>query len=170
MYWIQTESGLAFDFENPRPEMIDMEDVATALSYMPRFNGHTRSHYSVAEHSLLVSRLVPEPDALWGLLHDAHEAYTGDIVSPLKRILPQIKAIEKKIQDAICQKLGISPTCPESVYTADLRLLGTERDKFFPQQPCSWDIPVPPYPDVIFREYDPETIRTEFLRRLYSLL
>ncbi|MFN9113590.1 MAG: phosphohydrolase, partial [Bacteroidota bacterium] len=69
--WIQTFSGIAFWPLDPKPEHVRIADIAHALSMKCRYNGHTRKFYSVAEHSVLVSRHVPEEDALWALLHDA---------------------------------------------------------------------------------------------------
>lgn len=87
MSWIQTYSGKAFDLWDPQPDQIDITDIAHALSLQCRFNGHCRQFYSVAQHSVLVARLLPEPLRLYGLLHDAAEAYIGDIVRPLKERL-----------------------------------------------------------------------------------
>ena len=70
---------------SPHPEEIDIDDVAHSLSQMCRFLGHTDGFYSVGQHSVLVSELVPAQDALWGLLHDASEAYLCDLPAPIKR-------------------------------------------------------------------------------------
>lgn len=85
--WIMTASGKRFDYETPKMESIDIEDIATALSNTCRYSGHCGSFYSVAEHSVLVSFLVDQemigaPFA--GLMHDAAEAYCCDVPLPLK--------------------------------------------------------------------------------------
>ena len=85
--WIATHAGRRFYFEAPHPDDVDITDVAHALSNLCRFTGHVNRFYSVAEHSINVSLLVPPEDALQGLLHDAHEAYIGDCSSPLKRAI-----------------------------------------------------------------------------------
>jgi len=77
MSWIQTFTGRRFRPRNPAPDDFDIRDVAHALSLLCRFNGHCRVFYSVAEHSVRVSRICPPPAALWGLLHDLGEAYIG---------------------------------------------------------------------------------------------
>ena len=89
MTWVQTYSGVAFELLAPRAEDVRAADLAHALAYSCRFGGHTRSHYSVAQHSVLVAALVWHRTrdlgaTLLGLLHDAHEAYTGDIKKPVK--------------------------------------------------------------------------------------
>ena len=82
--WIRTHTGLRFDLLDPRPEAIDPRDVAHALARLCRFGGHVRRFYSVAQHSLLVADLAPLGLELPALLHDASEAYLGDVVAPLE--------------------------------------------------------------------------------------
>lgn len=84
MTWILTQSGQQFDLLRPTASMIKPVDIAHALSRLCRFNGHTRAHYSVAQHSLIVASLVPVEHQLVALLHDAPEAYIGDMTRPLK--------------------------------------------------------------------------------------
>ncbi|MBA4032914.1 MAG: phosphohydrolase, partial [Planctomyces sp.] len=80
MTWIRTISGRRVDLNPPKAEQIDLYDIAHALSQICRFNGHTMRHYSVAEHQVLVARLLPPPLQLAGLFHDSPEAYLGDVV------------------------------------------------------------------------------------------
>ena len=82
MTWILTWSGKRFDLFEPTPEMIDPRDIAQALGTIARFNGHTKEHYTVAQHSVIVANLVPPEHQLAALLHDATEAYIGDMVRP----------------------------------------------------------------------------------------
>ena len=160
-YWIQTQSGVAFDLADPKPEMVVLEDIAQALAFMPRFNGHTGNWYSVAQHSVLVSRLLPKEHRMWGLMHDAHEAYTGDIVSPLKALLVfKVKEIEKRIQDAICMRFDISRDPPLCVHEADLQMLATERDNFF--EPLDWGIKTQPL-DIDIDVWHPNIARGKFI-------
>jgi len=88
-YRIDTASGVRLDLDNPRPEDIRIGDVAGGLSKVCRFGAQARKYYSVAQHALLVRRLVVEaghPElALVALHHDSHEAYLCDIPTPLKR-------------------------------------------------------------------------------------
>ena len=101
--WITTKSGGRFDFANPTQAMLNIRDIAGALSKICRFGGHGRHFYSVAEHCINVAHCTYalKGDPLAGLLHDAQEAYVGDMVTPLKGLLPGYQAIEDKIIELI---------------------------------------------------------------------
>ncbi|HYD90915.1 MAG TPA: hypothetical protein VEA37_05425 [Flavobacterium sp.] len=86
---ITTFSGKVVNLFNPDPKDILLEDIAHGLAHNCRWNGHTKTFFSVAEHSVKVARALPENKQLIGLFHDAEEAYWGDIVSPLKALLPE---------------------------------------------------------------------------------
>ena len=112
----------------PSPEEIDIDDIAHSLSQMCRFLGHTDGFHSIAQHSVLVSELVPRQDALWGLLHDASEAYLCDLPAPIKRE-PEMsfyRIAEDRLMLAVCQKFGLPPQMPQSVMAADKIILATE--------------------------------------------
>jgi 5'-deoxynucleotidase YfbR-like HD superfamily hydrolase len=133
---IVTHAGIEFPLDRPGPEHIDIGDIATALSRAPRFAGHTatRRAYSVAEHSVLVAALCPPADALWGLLHDAAEAYTGDITTPLKNMLAGAREIEGRIARAVAEKFALPWPMPAAVKRADAQALAWEmRDLMAPQ-------------------------------------
>lgn len=113
---------------SPKPGEIDIEDIARSLSQQCRFLGHTEAIYSVAQHSVLVSEIVPCEDALWGLLHDASEAYLGDLPSPIKRE-PEMsfyRVVEGRLMLAVCHKFGLPAEMPQSVMAADKIILATE--------------------------------------------
>lgn len=125
--WMLTHSGRQFWPTAPAIDDLDIEDIAHSLGMLCRYNGHTRRFYSVAEHSVLISQAVPPSAALWGLLHDAAEAYVGDMVRPLKRQLPQFSAIEDQILLLLAVKHDLPWPMPEVVHEADNRILLTER-------------------------------------------
>jgi hypothetical protein len=109
-----TNSGKKFYFHDVEKSYIDINDIAHALSHMNRFCGHTDFPYSVAQHSVLVYEALKQQgfesrlDILaHGLLHDASEAYLGDVTRPLKELLPEYKAIEDRVQKEIYKRLGM---------------------------------------------------------------
>lgn len=114
---------------DPKPEMFDIEDIAHALSNICRFSGHCRSFYSVAEHSIYVSR--NSDNRLAGLLHDASEAYLIDVPRPVKPYINNYKDIESKIMAAVAEKFGfVWPD--EQVHHVDKQQLGAEAAVLMP--------------------------------------
>lgn len=110
--------GSMFDFANPRPEDIELADIARSLSQRVRFGGFTSGWYSVAEHALLVRRLVIEAGhrelGFAALHHDSHEAYIGDIPTPQKIRMDElapglVQALQGPCDQAIAAKFGIDP-------------------------------------------------------------
>lgn len=134
--WIETFSGKKFYFLDPKPEMVDIEDIAHALSNSCRYTGHCSDFYSVAEHSVAVSEIAG--DSLQGLLHDASEAYIADISSPVKPHLKNYKTIEKGIMVAIAEKFNFSWPPSEEVEAADLVQLSTEAWHLLPSKGKQW--------------------------------
>ena len=135
--WLTTRSGIHFDLTSPTIDMISWYDIAASLSKICRFGGHCERFYSVAEHCLHVARLVPDDLAAYGLLHDAHEAYIGDMISPLKRLVSEspIKDLEILLDRLIYEKAGLffpNDAIHTAVREADLRMLATERRDLFP--------------------------------------
>jgi hypothetical protein len=123
--WIQTYSGIQFWPLDPREEDILIEDIAHALSMQCRFGGHCHRFYSVAEHCCHVSDRCPE-FPLWGLLHDAAEAYLTDVIRPIKPYLTEYKGIEDHLMYHIANRFGLEHDMPYNVKVADLRILTTE--------------------------------------------
>ena len=169
-------SGGTFDILNPRPEDVRIEDIAHALSNQCRFTGHTRSFYSVAQHSVLASLHVgPSSDSLWSLLHDSSEAYTGDLNRPMKHSpeMSRFRTAEKAIMGAICAYFGLDPKEPASVKAIDRRLVVTEARDLLPGGPTSkrgWDIfnDVVPLPFTI-KPWGPVVAERKFLERFEEL-
>lgn len=114
---IRTYSGHYLNVFEPDPAKIDIHDIAHALAHQCRFAGHTKRHYSVAQHSVWVSRCVLAPEnELAALLHDASEAYLCDIPKPIKLRMPDYNKIEATLMEAIAAKFGFKwPLDPEVV-------------------------------------------------------
>src|SRR3989344_3806442 len=124
--WMQTFTGRRFYPLDPRPEDVCVEDIAHALSLVCRFGGHVRFHYSVAQHSLYVSNHVDDhgaggQDVLIALLHDAAEAYIGDVVWPLKQATEMLgyRVVEERVERAVFERFGLPLPLPAVVKHAD---------------------------------------------------
>jgi len=124
---MQLASGKPFFPLDPRPDEIEIDDIAIALSRICRFGGHTTTFYSVAEHSILVSLLVPDEHRLTALLHDATEAYIGDMIRPLKSQIPQFSEIENNLWGAIAERFSLPVEMPSCVKEADVLSLAIEK-------------------------------------------
>lgn len=111
-----TASGRYFDPMNPRADDVHLPDIATALGRIVRFNGHTKRSIPVAEHCMRVARIAMRLAErrglpahmrpliiLLALLHDAAEAYIGDIVTPIKT--DAMRAVERRVLNAIISKV-----------------------------------------------------------------
>lgn len=167
--WIRTYTGRKFHVLDPHVEDVDITDIAHALSMQVRFVGHVRSFYSVAEHSVRVSFNCGEKDALYGLLHDASEAYIGDMSAPLKHQteMSRFRTTERHIMAVVAEKFGLDPKEPASVKTADRRMLLTEaRDLGL--DVTGWYTEHQPFPEKIV-PWEPARAEFEFLYRFQSL-
>lgn len=131
----RTASGITFWPLDPRPEEIRMDDIAHHLARLCRWGGAVRTYYSVAEHSILLARHFErrgEVDlARWALLHDAAEAYLGDVVRPLKACMPDFRRIEAHLESVIWRRFGLEGELPDAVREADTAILGDERRELF---------------------------------------
>lgn len=132
--FIHTYTGKKFRPLEPDLDAIDIRDIAHALAMSARFGGMTRTFYSVAEHSVRVSLICPAKDALWGLLHDAAEAYLKDIPQPVKHqdAATFYREAEAMLQQAIAVRFGLGPVEPASVKRADTVMVHTEGRDLFP--------------------------------------
>ena len=174
--FIETFLGYTFKPLDPDFEKVRIQDIAHALSNQGRFSGHTRFRYSVAEHSVRVSELIEElghdrQDQLWGLLHDASEAYLVDLPTPLKSdptIGDAYRAAEERLMQAIRQRFCL-PAEPEIVRIADAALLTTEvRDLMHPGRDYWKKLTAKPLPGRI-RPWGADVAEYEFLKRFYEL-
>ena len=137
--WIQTYTGKQAWPLNPHPDDIAIEDIAHALSLQCRYTGHTLFHYSVAQHSFLMSFEFAEPMlAMWALLHDASEAYLCDIARPIKSSLPNYQGYEDMLMRVIADKFDLPWPMPEEIKEKDLAMLVAERNQLLKAPPIPW--------------------------------
>lgn len=142
--WIATYTGKWIEPLNPDPSAIDIKDIAHSLALQCRFTGHTSKFYSTAQHSYYVSKLVPVEFALWGLLHDASEAYVSDIARPVKHAKAEFgeiyRAVEETLAKAVTERFGLSWPEPEEVKVADKKMLRAEQRDLMKNDPLPGDI------------------------------
>lgn len=134
--YLNSFTGRRIDLYHPHTREICIEDIAHALSNICRFGGHTRTFYSVAQHSCLVSYLAPQDLRLEALMHDATEAYLGDVIKPLKnyidgKTIPIYKEIEKRFEVVIAERFSIHHQLYELIKPYDKRALEIEHGYFF---------------------------------------
>lgn len=111
----------------PRPEQIQLLDIAHHLARVCRFGGAVKGFYSVADHSVYVSRLVPSELQKKALLHDAAEAYLGDVIKPLKNCLPEYERIEAIWERVIAERFGLDSLKDPLIKRADIMAVQAER-------------------------------------------
>jgi uncharacterized protein len=167
--WMQAYSGHQFWPIDPRPEEVCIEDIGHALSCACRYAGHCERFYSVAEHSVYVSMVVPPEDALAGLLHDAPEAYIADIVRPAKRFITGYEKVEARLWEAIAARFGLATELPDSVKEADNTVLLAEQKQIMKPPPQPWNIPGEPA-DVTIVGMMPEQAKQFFMERFWELV
>ena len=134
---INTFSGSKLSFIEPKPEQINVLDIARGLAFKAHFGGQTKNYFSIAQHSILVCDLMPltlrnnPAMCLVALFHDASEAYTGDMVKPLKNLLPEFKVIEDRITKVIFEKLGLDLELLKIVKPYDIEAQKIEYSNFY---------------------------------------
>ncbi len=174
--WIQTASGRVFHPFDPREEEVSLEDIATSLGNICRYNGHLRPNrfYSVAEHSLLLARHIWSETldsvlAQQALLHDAAEAYIGDIPRPIKQALPDIERIEAKITRVIFAALGVPWPIPEIIKDYDTRILLDEKAQALLPGERAWSVDLLPPLGVTLQFMPPILAGLRFEWEFFSL-
>ncbi|QDH36115.1 hypothetical protein E2E27_07430 [Porphyrobacter sp. YT40] len=166
---IMLASGKRFDLLDPASSEFDIEDIAHGLAHVCRYAGQCRRFYSVAEHSLLVSDTVEE-FALEALMHDAAEAFIGDITRPLKQLLPDYKAIELAIEQTINERFGLWPEAKSVIKEADLRVLAAEQRQIMAEGCAEWADEAGIVPaEIIVQGLMPTEAKELFLRRFRHL-
>lgn len=169
-HWMQTYTGVPYWPLDPSPLDVNIRDIAHALSMLCRYTGHVRKFYSVAEHSVLMSYMVPEQHAFQALMHDATEAYVGDVGRPLKRSLDEYGPIEERNWWAICEKFGMEYQLHPDVKQADNDILLNEADALMGTPPLPWNVPnAVKRGGIVITGWYPEMAEIMFLDRFTDL-
>ncbi len=145
--WFETFSGVKFWALDPLPSEIHLTDIAHALSHICRWNGHCSTFYSVAQHSMLVASICDPANRKWALLHDASEAYLGDMIAPLKHntvFAEKFVEAEDWLMRMIAEKYNLPWPMPAEVKHADKVITATERrDLVSFRHPWNRELPGP---------------------------
>lgn len=175
--WEQTYRGRAYYFLNPSREDFEIGEIAVVLSRLARFNGHSRFSYSVAQHSVLVSKLCRE-NPRGGLMHDVHEMFMGDMVTSLKDALEHIcpgfrrgfNSLCDMADELICEVFDVKGPMrgDADIKLADLRALATEKRDIMASPPAPW-IELPEPDSQIIRAMTEIEARDAFLERYREL-
>lgn len=127
--WMETFTGRRFWPLDPSADDVCIEDIAHALSMQCRFNGHCKVFYSVAQHCCHVCDLIAEREperAFAALMHDAAEAYTGDIIRPIKHSIAGFDTVDFMIEQVIAEKYGLRVGMAAIIKWADIVMLKNE--------------------------------------------
>lgn len=152
--WSVTAEGKKFVYEDMNMDAVCLKDIAHALSYQCRYNGHCHLFYSTAEHSLnIASYILTKNENAKGavkkkaqiqfkqaLLHDAAEAYVGDMPSPFKALMPDYDKYEKALMSKIFTKYGLPAKLSPVIKELDLRICLNEKNTLFPKSHPRWEI------------------------------
>lgn len=169
----QLHSGRHTYLLGVREDDIDIQDIAASLAKLCRYTGHTTEFYSVAQHCVIASYLVPGDDALWALMHDSAEAYIGDISSPLKAALESrapgvLKKIETDILEVIARRFDLPWPMPDTIKTADKVMVSTEKRDLLISGALDWG-PMPEPGKFQIHPLRWEHAEQSFLHRFHEL-
>ncbi|WP_127078424.1 phosphohydrolase [Rhodomicrobium lacus] len=151
-HWTQTHSGLAFDLTAQLPHQVNIHDIAAALAKQCRFAGACTQFYSVAQHSVIVADALKKHTPivqLYGLLHDAHEAYIGDVIRPVKELVASVLPYDpfSALGDAVQRTIYAAFRLPEPseavrqlVHRADNQALATEQRDVMADPEREWGL------------------------------
>ena len=166
--YIRLRDGTKFYYGRPTINMIRLDNIVWSLSHINRFLGYTSHPYSVLQHACHVHDLVAPEFRAEALHHDDAESLTGDVVTPLKAILPDFCDIEIKVEKLIARKFGLRYPWPAAVKQADMIALADEMISFTNRR--DWrDLPFAPSGRRIV-PWSPAKARHEFLKRHHKLL
>ena len=174
---ILTYSGAFLDPLDIKPDDIDLKDIAHSLAFICRFTGHSDRFYSVAQHSVLISELLEDrgfasETLLTGLMHDASEAYIGDISYPIKHqsgVGEEFKKYEHKLEEVIFEKFGLPYPATEEIKWADRVLLHTEQRDLMPYPTPHYSLDDKEMLHDTINPWGPEQAEAEFHYRYESL-
>ena len=166
---IMLASGSWFDLLDPSNSQFTIQDIAQGLGNICRYAGQCSKFYSVAEHSLHVSSIAPA-NKLEALMHDAAEAFLGDVTRPLKQLLPRYKQIEKDVEKAIFARFGLDFGCLVALKKIDLSVLAAEQEQIMPEGTDYWTresgIAAAP---IVVKFLAPSVAANAFMRAFYRL-
>ncbi len=177
---IETYTGVLFDPSEELPAY-NLEDIAHALGMCVRYNGHVNNFYSVAEHCVLVSRIMQDKSqsrelGFEGLMHDALEAYLSDVPAPFKPLLPDYKALDDKLERSLRAHFLLNEDKSPLCKTADWLALFIEADKLMHSRGKAFSDPLNLRPQALamrdqypIRCWDPETAKRQFIDRYEEL-
>ena len=169
--WIHSFKGNKLHIGDLRPEDLDIEEIAHALSNTCRFGGHCSNFYSVAEHCLIMSNIVSPELALSALLHDAAEYILTDVPKPFKRLMPEFTKYENGIMESVDKRYNVNTNHPD-IKIMDKRMVISEANLLLhdPEWAREWPYPVIPNFDKVLQCYSPRTVESLFLHRFKTLV
>lgn len=133
-------SGEYFDYVNPNSDVLTIEDYAAGLAFQSRFQGQCarsnteRIYYSIAQHAVIGSYQIEPEHAYEFLMHESGESVCGDMVRPLKQLVPEFLTVEHRCEGVINERFSVTVRAPELVKQVDLRMWITERNQLM-----NWD-------------------------------
>ena len=164
---VQTYTGKIVNLLNPDPQTFDIKDIAWSLAHQCRFNGHCTQFYSVAQHCIYCSMMCDK--AYDALMHDAEEAYIGDLSTPVKEVLGEsYQEMRNVIREALALHFYYEPKDLE-VVRVDQCMLATEKQQIMVETDWDWNLPEKAYPDLQIIECGPEDAYGWFLHRYETL-
>lgn len=163
----RTLTRIKFSLTDPKPYMIHIDDIAAGLANKGHYSGQTPEYFSIAEHCLLTEWLCAMDTTtgsdmelrLISLLHDASEAYIGDIIRPLKDLVPEFKTIENEIHKAIFQKFDLPIERLSEVKKYDIEAQDLEAEAFYQERA-----------HIAIRFLSPRRSKEEFIHRFFWLI